>query len=74
GSICVILLFTHWLDAYLLVMPGTVHGHWHLSFLEIGMFLGFAGLFMYVALNALTKAPLVPKRHPYREESLELHY
>lgn len=65
-----ILIFTHWLDVYVMVMPGTVAGNWNLfSPFEIGLFIGFAGLFLYVVLNQLAKAPLVAQKHPLLEES-----
>ena len=67
--VAMIILVGHWLDVFMLVMPGTVGHHWHFGFLEIGMFLGFLGLFAFVVLNALSKAPLVVKNHPYLEES-----
>lgn len=81
----VIILITHFLDLYMAVIPGTVHGHleWgmgenvhHITFswwFEIGMFLGFLGLFVMVVTNALTKARLVPINHPYLNESENHH-
>jgi hypothetical protein len=44
--------------------------HASIGWMEIGMFLGFMGLFLFVVLTSLTKAPLVVKSHPYLEESL----
>lgn len=41
--------------------------------LEIGIFLGFLSLFLYVTLNTLSKAALVPPRDPYLGESLHHH-
>jgi hypothetical protein len=38
--------------------------------LEIGIFVGFLGLFLYLFFNRLSKANLVPKRSPFLEESL----
>lgn len=38
--------------------------------LDIGTMLGFLGLFLFVALRSLAKAPLVPARDPYIQESL----
>lgn len=75
-----ILFLSHFFDLYMAVIPGTVHGHlqWglgeghHITFtwwFEIGMFLGFLGLFIYVVLNALTKARLIPVKHPLLQES-----
>jgi len=69
---CIILL-GHWLNSYLLVTPGTLGTHGHIGFTEIGMGLGFAGLFIYVVLNALTKHPLETKNHPFLDESKHLH-
>ncbi len=67
-----IIFLGHWMDTFILFMPGTVHEHWHLGFLEIGSFLGFLGWFLYVVLNRLTKAPLTPQNHPFLEESVHL--
>jgi hypothetical protein len=81
----IIIFITHFLDLYMAVVPGTVHGHleWgmgdhahHITFswwFEIGMFLGFLGLFVSVVLKALSKAPLVPVNHPYLNESENHH-
>ena len=41
--------------------------------LEIGTFIGFLGLFMYVSLIVLSKSALVPKNDPYLEESMHHH-
>ncbi len=38
--------------------------------LEIGTFLGFGALFLFVVLSALAKAPLYPEFDPYIQESL----
>ena len=69
----VIIFLGHWWDTFVLVMPGTVGEHWHYGLLEIGMFLMFLGVFIFTVLNALTKAPLVPKHHPYLDESIHHH-
>jgi hypothetical protein len=46
-----------------------------IGFVEIGMFLGFLGLFIFAVSRTLSKAKLIPENHPYIEESLmhELH-
>jgi hypothetical protein len=69
----VILLLSHWVDVFIMVMPGTVFDHWKIGVLEIGMFLFFAGLFIHVILRALTKAPLLVKNHPYLDENINQH-
>lgn len=64
----------HFVDTYLLVIPGTMHDHNHFGLLEVGMFVGFLGVFIFTTFRALSKAPLVPKNHPYLEESKELSH
>lgn len=71
---CLILIAGHWLDYYMMIMPGTVKQDWGFSFEEIGIFVGFAGLFTFLVLNSLSKvSSLVPKKHPFLEESLHHH-
>jgi hypothetical protein len=66
-----IIFVGHYLDVIMIVMPGTVGHSWTgLSWMEFGTFFFFLGLFIYVVLNALTKAPLKVKNHPYLNESL----
>ncbi len=66
-----IIFIGHWVDVYLLVVPGALgHAHWHPGWLEVGMFAFFLGIFVYRVLTTLTKAPLTPVNHPYLEESV----
>jgi len=41
--------------------------------IEIGVFLGFLGLFLYGTLRELSKASLYPVHDPYLEESIHHH-
>ena len=66
----VVLFCGHWIDEFVKVMPGTVGHEWHIGWMEIGTTIGFLGLFLIVTLNALGKASLVSKNHPYLGESL----
>ncbi len=68
--ICMVILLGHWLDYYMMIMPGTVGTERGFGIIELGTFIGFIGIFAYLMLNSLSKAPLVPKNHPYLEESL----
>ncbi|WP_374949226.1 quinol:cytochrome C oxidoreductase [Mucilaginibacter sp.] len=71
---CIILILGHWLDYYLMIMPGTVEEHRGFGVEEIGIFLGFAGLFTFLMLSRLSKVnSLVPKKHPFLDESLHHH-
>ena len=69
----VIIFIGHWLDVYLMVMPGTVGRDWHLGFTEFGTMIGYLGLFIWSTLHELAKAPLVPKNHPMLQESMYHH-
>lgn len=68
-----IIFFTHWVDAFFLVMPGTVGQHATIGLMEIGIFLGFLGLFLFRVHSSLEKAPLLVKNHPYLQETLHHH-
>jgi hypothetical protein len=65
------LLIAHWLDLYLMVIPGTLTKI-TLGPTEILTSLGFLSLFFFVVLRALARAPLAPYRDPYFEESIRL--
>ncbi len=74
----VVLFIGHWLDYFIMIIPGAMiqqsHGS-HMVFgqvglMEIGTTIGFLGLFMYVVQHHLSKAPLIIKNHPMMEESL----
>tara|TARA_Y100000385_G_C12880654_1_gene545622 strand:- start:418 stop:801 length:384 start_codon:yes stop_codon:yes gene_type:complete len=71
--VCFAIIIGHWTDVYMLITPGSMHEHGTIGFMEIGLFLTFAGIFTYFVLNTLTKAPLMPKNHPYLDESKHHH-
>ena len=65
----VVLMIGQWIDLYLQIMPGITEVN-EIGFVEIGSYLGFLGLFMFVVSRTLSKAPLVPQNHPYLQESI----
>lgn len=70
----IVIILGHWLDYYIQIMPGTVGKERGFGVVEIFIFIGFAGLFTFLVLNALSKfKSLVPKKHPFLEESLHHH-
>ena len=71
--VSIIVLIGHWVDYYQMIMPGAVEEHNGFGFLEVGIAVGFVGLFTYAVLNALSKQSLVPKNHPFLQESLHHH-
>ena len=72
-AVIIVLIIGHYIDLYMQIMPGTT-GVLQFGFIEIGTFVGYAGLFSLVTGYWLTKAPLVPVNHPYLSESLEHHF
>ncbi len=70
----IIILFGHYVDFFNMIMPATVGDQWFIGIPEIASVLFFLGLFIFVVFTALTKAPLVPKRNPFIEESKHFHY
>ena len=70
----IVILIGHYVDVFNMIMPATVGDQWFIGVAEIGSVLFFLGLFIFVVFNALTKAPLLPKRNPFIEESKHFHY
>ncbi len=66
----IIILLGHWMDVYIMVSGGSMGANAEIGFLEIGMLLFMAGLFIRIILNNLTKAPLTPLNHPFLDESI----
>jgi hypothetical protein len=73
GITSVIIFIGHWVDYSLAVMPGIVGENIKIGFFEIGLTIGFLGLFLMIVFLALTKASLIPVNHPFYKESLEYH-
>jgi hypothetical protein len=71
--VAVIVFLGHWIDLYLMIMPGAVGSEAAIGLIEIGVTIGFAGLFMLTVFYGLTRASLAPQNHPFYRESLEYH-
>ena len=71
-TVAILLIIGQWIDVYQQVYPGTIH-HVKIGFIEIGSFLGFTGLFIYALGYTFKRTPLVPKNHPYLNESIKHH-
>jgi len=66
----IILLFIgQYIELYYHIWPATMPEP-GFGLIEIGAFAGYLGLFARVVATRLAKANLVPKNHPYLEESL----
>ena len=65
----VIMLIGHWIDVWLIVMPGILGSHAQIGIVEIASTAFFAGVFIWVVLNSLSKSAVVAENHPMIEES-----
>ncbi len=68
--VCCAIIGGHWLDFYMMIMPGTVGENGGFGPLEFGVVALYAGAFALVVGTFLAKAPLVPRNHPMLEESM----
>jgi hypothetical protein len=71
-AVCILLIIGQYLDLYEQIFPSVMH-HAVFGIIEIGFFIGFAGLFTFITTKALASAPLIPMNHPYLEESIYHH-
>ena len=70
----IIVVLGHYIDIFNMIMPSAVGDQWFIGMAEIGGFLFFLGLFLWVVFSALSKAPLIAKGDPYMGESERFHY
>lgn len=69
----VVILFGHWSDNFVMIMPGTMKDHWHFGIVELGTMLGFLGLFGFVVLKKLASRPVSNPNHVFYQESIHHH-
>lgn len=70
--VVIVLIIGQWVELYMSIMPNTIESH-SITYIEVGIFLGYLGVFGWVVGWSLTKIRLVPKNHPYLIESLSHH-
>jgi len=71
--VIILLMIGQYTELYYIIWPNVVNEA-KFGLLEIGTFLGYAGIFSLVVSTWLAKASLVPKNHPYLQESLHHHF
>lgn len=67
--VIILMMVGQYTELYYYIWPAVLHEA-KFGLIEIGTYVGFLGLFALVVTNTLSKASLVPKNHPYLEESL----
>jgi len=71
--VILLLIIGQYSELYFIIWPAVV-GEAKFGLLEIGTFAGFTGFFALIVGTWLSKASLVPRNHPYIEESLHHHF
>ena len=70
--VTIAIICGHWLDFYMMMTPPILGQEGGLDvkflFVEVGMTMAFASIFLFVILTALAKVGLVAKNHPMLEE------
>lgn len=70
----IVILVGHYIDLFVMIMPGTVGGQWGFGIGEISGILFFMGLFIYATFSAFAKVDPVAKGNPFLHESETFHY
>ena len=70
----IIIILGHYMDVFNMIMPSAVGDQWYIGASEIGGFMFFLGLFIFIVFKELTKAPLLAKGDPFIGESERFHY
>jgi hypothetical protein len=71
--VSIMILVMQYIDIYWMVYPNFFDGHMTFGFWEVGIFAGFAGIFLAVLMNFYTKHGLVAVRDPRMHEALSHH-
>ncbi len=72
--VIILLVIGQYVELYYEIWPIAAGPDAGFGLLEIGSFLGYAGLFIWVVVTWLAKARLIPVNHPYLQESLHHHF
>lgn len=68
--VAIAILIGHWIDFFMMIMPGTVGGHGGFGLVELGCLLMYISVFVFVVSSNLAKANLIPKNDPFIKESV----
>ncbi|MDY0780847.1 quinol:cytochrome C oxidoreductase [Tenacibaculum sp. IB213877] len=69
-----VILIGHYIDLFVMIMPGTVGTNWGFGLGELGGLFFFAGVFIYATFSAFEKANPLAKGNPFVHESETHHY
>lgn len=73
---CLIILLGQWLNLYIMIAPKVMEHHGvmdpTITWIELFIALGYAGLFLFIFFKRLSQSSLVAKNSPFLEEGLAL--
>jgi hypothetical protein len=72
-TIASIVLIGQWVDLYWIILPAFSPEHVVFGWTEIGVTLGFLGMFGWVVLDFLSRHPVAPSGDPAYEPSVRFH-
>lgn len=72
-GVSILVLVMQYVDIFWMVYPNFFDGHMVFGFWEIGIFAGFAGIFLLCLTNFWSKHSLVPLKDPRMHEALSHH-
>jgi hypothetical protein len=70
----IVILIGHYIDLFVMIMPGTVGGSWSFGIPELGALFFFSGVLIYAVFSSFAKADPVAKGNPFLKESEHFHY
>lgn len=73
AAVALLLVPGFWLDLYMQTGP-ELFDRPAIGIPEVGSFVGFAALFVFIVSRFLSRAALVPVHHPYLDESRHHHF
>jgi hypothetical protein len=71
--VSILILVMQYVDIFWMVYPNYFEGHMTFGFWEIGIFAGFAGVFLTAMINFFTKHSIVAIKDPRIQEALNHH-
>jgi len=69
--IAFITLIGHWVDYWLMIMPGAAGESSRIGILEVSTTLLYSGIFVFIVFRYLSQGSLIVKKDPFLEESLD---
>ncbi|GAA5522258.1 hypothetical protein LQ318_10930 [Aliifodinibius salicampi] len=73
GSISVLILVSHFVELYWIVMPVLDHHGFHFNWMSITSFFGLGGIFLGLFFRKFKQSKMVPVKDPQLESSLNKH-